>query len=140
MPFYSEIPLKQSARKISKYHNSTFIMLRVTIEPAVLFIIRVFIERNWEMQNRAIESEKPIWPGDRIAKENNFLILVCLYSHHYHLASKNLWSRFSPFNFQKRREFQNCSLLYLQMLHRSRKTSLWEWLHTAEIIFFVAIL
>ena len=35
--FYSEIPLKQSFRKISKYHNSMFIMLRVTIEPAVFF-------------------------------------------------------------------------------------------------------
>ena len=38
---------------------------------------------NWEMQNRAIESEKPIWPGDRMAKETNFLILVCFYSHQY---------------------------------------------------------
>ena len=31
------------------------------------------------MQDRAIESEKPIWPGNRMAKKNNFLILVCLF-------------------------------------------------------------
>lgn len=43
--FYSEISLKQRSRKISKYHNAMFIMLRVTIEPAVFFIIKFFIKR-----------------------------------------------------------------------------------------------
>ena len=82
--FYSEIPLKQRSRKISKYHNSMFIMLRVKIEPAVFFTWSLEFHReirteNWEMQDRAIESEKPIWLGNRMAKKNNFLILVCLF-------------------------------------------------------------